>query len=48
MKDNIILLNSTNSLNPDFEFVERKGVGHPDTLADCLAERLSLYRGIFG
>lgn len=41
MKDNIIFLNSTNSLNPDFEFVERKGMGHPDTLADWLAERLS-------
>ncbi len=25
----------------DFEVVERKGVGHPDTLADALAERLS-------
>lgn len=25
----------------DFEVVERKGVGHPDTLADALAEKLS-------
>jgi S-adenosylmethionine synthetase len=26
---------------PPFEFVERKGVGHPDTLSDALAEHLS-------
>ena len=25
----------------DFEIVERKGVGHPDTLADALAEEIS-------
>ena len=25
-----------------FEVVERKGVGHPDTLADALGERLSV------
>jgi S-adenosylmethionine synthetase len=27
---------------PDFEFTERKGKGHPDTLADGLAEHLSV------
>lgn len=27
---------------PVYEFVERKGVGHPDTLADALAEHLSV------
>lgn len=27
--------------SPDVVFVERKGVGHPDTLADHLAELLS-------
>lgn len=26
---------------PDFEFVERKGIGHPDTLSDALGEYLS-------
>ena len=26
----------------DFEVVERKGLGHPDTLADALAEYLSV------
>lgn len=25
----------------NFEFIERKGIGHPDTLADLLAENLS-------
>lgn len=40
--ENIIILNNPSKLEPDFEFVERKGVGHPDTLADALAERLSL------
>lgn len=33
--------NYTNPENNDFEVVERKGVGHPDTLADALAEELS-------
>lgn len=27
----------------DFEFVERKGVGHPDTICDAIAERASQY-----
>ncbi len=26
----------------DYEFVERKGIGHPDTLSDALAEKLSV------
>lgn len=41
MKSNVFLLENKNALNPEFEFVERKGAGHPDTLADGLAERLS-------
>lgn len=40
---NIIISKSKNSITTsDFEFVERKGVGHPDTIADALAERLSV------
>ena len=27
--------------NDDFELVERKGVGHPDTICDAIAERAS-------
>lgn len=42
MKNNILILENKNQLNPEFEFVERKGLWHPDTLADWLAERLSL------
>ncbi len=42
MKDNILILENINTLNPEFEFVERKWSWHPDTLADWLAERLSL------
>lgn len=41
MRENIIILPNLNKLDPDFEFVERKGKWHPDTLADALAERLS-------
>lgn len=37
---NIILVNSSFE-KPSFEFVERKGLGHPDTLSDMLAESLS-------
>lgn len=33
---------SNNSYNKDFEVVERKGLGHPDTLSDHLAEYLSV------
>lgn len=42
MRDNIFVLPNINKLDPEFEFVERKGKWHPDTLADWLAERLSL------
>ena len=31
----------------DFEFVERKGRGHPDTLADGLAEYLSVKYSLY-
>ncbi|MDD5376645.1 MAG: methionine adenosyltransferase [Candidatus Gracilibacteria bacterium] len=40
--DNVIILEHIGKFEPDFEFVERKGKGHPDTLSDSLAERLSL------
>ncbi len=40
--DNIcISFDYKNIENSDFEVVERKGVGHPDTLADALAEECS-------
>ena len=38
-KKNIII--STVNSYKNYEFVERKGFGHPDTLADSLAENLS-------
>jgi len=38
---NIILIKKKNYEHSKFEFVERKGIGHPDTLADALAEELS-------
>lgn len=41
MKENVIVLPITSKLDPEFEFVERKWLWHPDTLADGLAERLS-------
>lgn len=47
MKDNILILENKNNLNPEFEFVERKWLWHPDTLADWLAERLSLAYSIY-
>jgi S-adenosylmethionine synthetase len=41
MKKNIILIEKDFSELP-YEFIERKGSGHPDTLADALAETLSV------
>ncbi|MCF7820221.1 MAG: methionine adenosyltransferase [Candidatus Pacebacteria bacterium] len=41
MKKNIILIKKDFS-NLKYEFIERKGLGHPDTLADALAETLSV------
>src|SRR5271157_2165233 len=41
----VIILSSLATLIPDeaeVEFVERKGLGHPDTLCDALAEEFSL------
>ncbi|MBU1908399.1 methionine adenosyltransferase [Patescibacteria group bacterium] len=32
---------SRKDFNQDFEIIERKGTGHPDTLADALAEKFS-------
>ncbi len=36
-----IFINRKSFNENDSEFVERKGIGHPDTLADALAEKLS-------
>jgi S-adenosylmethionine synthetase len=36
-----IYISKKDMREPLFEFVERKGKGHPDTLSDALAERLS-------
>lgn len=42
MKTIISPLDSANVLT-NFEIVERKGIGHPDTLSDAIAERASRY-----
>jgi S-adenosylmethionine synthetase len=39
IRDNMIILQK--HLVPPFEVVERKGIGHPDTLADGISESLS-------
>ena len=36
-----ICITQKDFIENEYEFVERKGIGHPDTLADALAERLS-------
>jgi S-adenosylmethionine synthetase len=36
-----LTLTSRDHYNPEIEFVERKGLGHPDTLCDRLAEELA-------
>lgn len=36
-----IYLSQKNFVENEYEFVERKGIGHPDTLSDALAETLS-------
>lgn len=41
MSRNINLTLKEDLGNENFEIVERKGMGHPDTLSDALAERLS-------
>lgn len=41
MKNNILIVNKKFD-NTDYEIIERKGMGHPDTLADALAEKLSV------
>ncbi len=38
----MIYIHKKELLEPDYEFVERKGLGHPDTLSDALAEFLSV------
>ena len=41
-----VIISTLESIDEDVELVERKGVGHPDTICDALAEALSrdLYR----
>lgn len=39
--ENIVVEFGANRINDNFEFIERKGIGHPDTLSDHLAETLS-------
>lgn len=36
-----IVINSIKDIDQEFESVERKGIGHPDTLCDAIAERAS-------
>jgi len=38
---NNFLINNTYNIERDYEVIERKGKGHPDTMSDALAERLS-------
>lgn len=42
MSTSVIHAQSTAVRELPVEIVERKGIGHPDTLADALAERLSV------
>ena len=43
MKNNISFVSQYNDLeNSVFEIVERKGLGHPDSLADGLANAISV------
>lgn len=37
-----IVIERAGAQAPSVEFVEHKGIGHPDTLCDALAERLSI------
>lgn len=38
----MIYIHKSELSDPEYEFVERKGIGHPDTLSDALAEYLSV------
>jgi S-adenosylmethionine synthetase len=40
-KEKIIVIKKNIKKNPDHEIIERKGIGHPDTICDALASRLS-------
>lgn len=46
---NIHIVPNTNTpINSmDFELVERKGIGHPDTMCDAIAERASRYYSLY-
>lgn len=37
----IVIIKKNLELNPDHEIIERKGLGHPDTICDSLASLLS-------
>lgn len=39
---NIVVLEATGELDLPIEFVERKGIGHPDSLCDGIAEEISI------
>lgn len=41
IENKIFIINSQKLRCDEYEFVERKGIGHPDTLADALAEEIS-------
>jgi len=41
MRPSIALLSAPSPAKLPFEIVERKGIGHPDTICDALAENLS-------
>ncbi len=40
-KEKVIVIKKNIKKNPDHEIIERKGIGHPDTICDALASRLS-------
>lgn len=42
VKNLTVVSNITSSEMKTFEVIERKGVGHPDTLADGIAEAISI------
>ncbi len=42
-----IFISKKQLVEPLYEFVERKGIGHPDTLSDALAEYLSVQYSLY-
>jgi S-adenosylmethionine synthetase len=43
----LVFVKRSLSTDPEFELIERKGTGHPDTLSDALAEELSRRYSLF-